>query len=284
MSASKKKMYKEEYYHLSEDEMQALIKRAKKGDGSAQNELLEIFSNFLSKYTAMLYYARFSLKDYDIRRFVALFVKDPRVRSFLLKNNLNAGGYKHVLEVMRGIQYMAQRYGDEEDIDQTVKMTFLQCVERYERAESKAGGYVPFSGYLYSYYFYLLKKNVDVFLIDQLGRKTFPLISDDESSNSMGEDEKPAGFTAPPDPGVEDMLHAEKIDEYWVAGDTAHPPYDCLTVQERQLLKWRFADGERSSDIANRITEHPNTVREHFNKIRNKLRIAIEEELEREAM
>jgi hypothetical protein len=101
---------------------------------------------------------------------------------YLLKNKLNPGGYKHVLEVMRGIQYMAQRYGTEEDIDQTVKMTFLQCVERYERAESKAGGYVPFSGYLYSYYFYLLKKNVDVFLIDQLGRKTFPLIADDDST------------------------------------------------------------------------------------------------------
>lgn len=279
MSASKKKMYREEYYDLTEDEMQALINRAKRQDPSAQNELLEIFSNFLAKYTAMLYHARFSLKDYDIRRFVALFVKDPGVRMYLLKNKLNAGGYKHVLEVMRGIQYMAQRYGTQEDIDQTVKMTFLQCVDRYERAESKSGGYVPFSGYLYSYYFYLLKKNVDVFLIDQLGRKTFPLIADDDPLDS-DDGEKQAGFTAPPEPGVEDLLHAEKIDEYWVVGDTAYFPYDGLTIQERQLLKWRFADGERSSDIANRITEHPNTVREHFNRIRAKLRIAMDEELD----
>lgn len=279
MSASKKKMYREEYYDLTEDEMQALINRAKRQDPSAQNELLEIFSNFLAKYTAMLYHARFSLKDYDIRRFVALFVKDPGVRMYLLKNKLNAGGYKHVLEVMRGIQYMAQRYGTQEDIDQTVKMTFLQCVDRYERAESKSGGYVPFSGYLYSYYFYLLKKNVDVFLIDQLGRKTFPLIADDDPLDS-DDSEKQAGFTAPPEPGVEDLLHAEKIDEYWVVGDTAYFPYDGLTIQERQLLKWRFADGERSSDIANRITEHPNTVREHFNRIRAKLRIAMDEELD----
>lgn len=277
MSASKKKMYREDYYDLTEDEMQALLNKAKAGDHSAQSELLEIFSNFLAKYTAMLYHSRFSLNDYDIRRFVALFVKDPIVRRHLVKNNLNAGGYKHVLEVMRGIQYMAQRYGSEEDIDQTVKMTFLQCVDRYERAESKAGGYVPFSGYLYSYYFYLLKKNVDMFLIDQLGRKTFPLISDEDSSGDS-EDEKQPGFTAPPEASTEEMLHAEMIDEYWVAGDTAQPPYDCLTIQERQLLKWRFADGDRSSDIANRITEHPNTVREHFNRIRTKLKAAIEEQ------
>jgi hypothetical protein len=62
MSASKKKMYREEYYDLTEDEMQALISRAKNEDTSAQAELLEIFSNFLAKYTAMLYHARFSLE------------------------------------------------------------------------------------------------------------------------------------------------------------------------------------------------------------------------------
>lgn len=280
MSRAKKALYKEEYYDLTEDEMQDIINRAQKGDMAAQNELLEIFSNFLSKYTAMLYHSRFTLSDYDIRRFVALFVKDPSVRMYLLKNKLSPGGYKHVHEVMRGIQYMAQRYGDQEDIDQTVKMTFLQCVMNYTRTPSKQGGWVPFSGYLYSYYFYLLKKNVDIFLIDQLGRKTFPLISDDDSAESFGDEEKQAGFTAPPDPSVEEMLYAEKIDEYWVAGDTCQPPYDCLTIQERQLLKWRFADGERSSDIANRITEHPNTVREHFNRIRGKLTDAIEEELQ----
>ena len=39
------------------------------------------------------------------------------------------------------------------------------------------------AGFLYSYFFYLLKKNVDIFLIDQLGRKTFPLIDDDADTD-----------------------------------------------------------------------------------------------------
>jgi len=273
---SKRKTYKEQYYNLTEDEMQALLNRAKKNDGLAQMELLEIFGNFLSKYTTMLYYNRYSLNDYDIRRFIALFVKDPSVRQFLVRNKLNQGGQKHVQEVMRGIQYMTQRYADEEDVHQTVQMTFMQCVSNYKRTESKQGGWVPFSGYLYSYYFYLLKKNVDNFLIDQLGRKTFPLISDEESSEDWEGGERPVGFTAPPTPSVEDLIGAEEIDEYWVAGDTAHAPFDILTLQERQLIKWRYVNGERSSDIANRITEHPNTVREHFNRIRGRLRTAIE--------
>lgn len=43
-----------------------------------------------------------------------------------------------------GIQYMAKRYGNEEDIRQTVNMTFFQCIKRYERKDS-AKGPIPFS-------------------------------------------------------------------------------------------------------------------------------------------
>ena len=73
---------------------------------------------------------------------------------------------------------MAKRYGDEEDVRQTVDMTFFQCITRYQRKDSEKGP-IPFSGFLYSYFFYLLKKNVDTLLIDQLGRKTFPLLDDE---------------------------------------------------------------------------------------------------------
>lgn len=274
VSKRKMNMYTERYYELTEDEMQTIVKTAQTGDGAAQMQLLEIFGNFLAKYRALLYFGRYSMSDYDVRRFLALFTKDKQVRFFLLKNKLNEDGHRHVREVLRGIKYMIQRYGDIEDIEQTVNMTFLQCVERYEKK-----GDVPFSGYIYSYYFYLLKKNVDVFLIDQLGRKTFPLISDEESSEDWDEEGKTPGFTAPPEPAAEELLHAEYIDEYWVAGDTVMPPFDVLTLRQRQLLKWRYVNGERASEIANRITEHPNTVREHFKRIQAQLEQTIAEDI-----
>lgn len=47
--------YKEQYYSLEEHEMQDLIKRAKLGDKRASEELLKVFSNFLTKYVTMLY-------------------------------------------------------------------------------------------------------------------------------------------------------------------------------------------------------------------------------------
>ena len=69
-----------------------------------------------------------------------------------------------------------------------------------------------------------------------------------------------------------DLFFSEEIDEFWVLGETATTPFDELTVQERQLIKWRFIDKKRSSEIALKITEHPNTVREHITKIKIKIK------------
>lgn len=266
-------MAKETYYHLTEDEMQDLINKAKTGDQKAQLQLLEIFDNYLWKYINLLYYGKYDLKNYDVRTFVILFVADPQVRAGLKRQKMGSGGYKAVQEVVRGIQYMAQRYGDVEDIAQTVKMAFLHCVMTYEKR-----GPIPFSGFIYSYYKFILKKFVDTFLIDQLGRKTFPLM--DEVITDHDEEDRQVGFAAPPTDYLEDMLGAQKIDEYWVVGDTCYPPFDILSVQERQLLRWRYEDGYKASDIARRITEHPNTLRDHFTKIRKRLREQLDQDLE----
>jgi len=93
--------YKEQYYNLAEEEMQQLIAEAKSGNQRSQKELIKVFNNFLTKYTTMLYYGKYNLNDYDIRRFTSLFVKDSYVRFALLKNKLNMAGYKHVNEVLR---------------------------------------------------------------------------------------------------------------------------------------------------------------------------------------
>ena len=266
--------YKEQYYSLQENEMQDLIDKAKKGSDKHQEELLKVFSNFLTKYTSLLYYAKFNINDYDIRRFISLFIKDPGTRFALMKNKMNQNNMRVINECMRGINYMARRYGDEEDIRQTVNLTFFQCINRYERKDS-AKGPIPFSGFLYSYFFYLLKKNVDTFLIDQLGRKTFPLLDDDATTDESDENYV-VGFKADPvEYSLEQLLSTDKIDEFWVLGEKNVSPFDRLSIQERQLLKWRYVDGERSSEISLKINEHPNTIREHLTRIKNKVRDLI---------
>lgn len=92
--------YKEQYYSLEENEMQELIKKAKHGDLKASGELLQVFHNFLTKYVTMLYVGKYSVNDYDIRRFVSLFVKDNYTRFALMKNKLNSQHAKVVFEAM----------------------------------------------------------------------------------------------------------------------------------------------------------------------------------------
>jgi DNA-directed RNA polymerase specialized sigma24 family protein len=270
--------YKEQYYNLEEEEMQALILEAKKGSTVAQEELLKVFNNFLTKYVTMLHTGKYSYNDYDIRRFISLFVKDTFVRYALMKNKLNQAGYKHVNECINGILYMVKRYCSEEDIQQTIRLTFFQCITRYEKKDSDKGP-IPFSAFLYSYFLYLLKKNVDTMLINQLGRKSFPLITQDDLFNDgESEDSPKAGaFVDTEEYANIDTPFNNDVDEFWVLGDSVNDLFQRLTLQERQLLKWRYIDGQRSSEIAIKITEHPNTVREHLTKIRDKISTILEE-------
>lgn len=261
--------FKEVYYALPEEEMQSLLARAKNRDQLAQAELLVVFNNFLSKYVSLLWNGRYIIRDYDIRRFIGLFIKNPTTRFALLKLKFTPEMIKDVHENMQGIHYMVTRLCTEEDVQQTVYMAFIQCISVYKRKDK-----IPFSGFLYSYFFYILKKHVETFLIDQLGRKTFPLI---EPSDAYGGDDNDfQGVYAPPGDSLEEMMANDQlIDEFWVFGDTVNAPFDCLSIQDRQLLRWRYIDKLKTSDIAERITEHPNTIREHFGRIRVQLQEAI---------
>jgi len=92
--------YKEQYYTLEESEMQDLIAKSKAGDAAAKKELIKVFNNFLNKYVALLYHGRYNLSDYDIRRFIGLFVKDSYTRLALMKNKLKKKDHKEVSEIM----------------------------------------------------------------------------------------------------------------------------------------------------------------------------------------
>ena len=82
-----------------------------------------------------------------------------------------------IMQLKKGyLHELANKYNDRLD----TCARGLGRLMNYKRTESKAGGYVPFSGYIYSYFYFILSKHVKTFLIDQLGRKTFPLISDED--------------------------------------------------------------------------------------------------------
>lgn len=266
-----------QYYSLPEDELQALIVRAKNHDSQAQLKLLEIFTPYFNKFVMLLYYGKLDLSFYDVRRFVGLFVPDKGLNFYLARNKLNRDGLSKVNDIVRPLVGMINRYGTEEDVRQTVHMTFLQCVERYTPKNNKDGELIPFSAYLYNYFYFLLSRHVKELHIGQLGRKTFPLTVTNTTGDSDDSDNISEIDPADPDQ-VEDQLGPEFIDEHWVIGETCGPPFDKLTIKERQILKWKYVDGLKASEIKRRITEHPNTTRESINRIKSFIKEELAEE------
>jgi DNA-directed RNA polymerase specialized sigma24 family protein len=269
------------YYTIPEEDLQLIIKKAKKGDVPAQAELFAVFDNFLKKYVALLFTKRADLRDYDIRRFIALFARKGYAAK-IQRNQIDEGAYKEVNEVLRGLHYMVQRYCDKEDVEQTVYITFMQCIDRYERK-----GSIPFSGFLYNYFFYRLKKNVEEYLISQVGRKTFGLYTEDSvsSSSPSGENSDMSQINSDVQKQIKieeyDVftLGTDSIDEFWVSGETAAYPFTKLTINQRQLLKWRYIDGLKAPKIADKTSEHPNTCRAQLHKIREELEEILGDEL-----
>lgn len=301
-----KKNISKQYYQIPELELQDLIARAKDKENEAQLKLLEIFHPYFNKYLMLLYYGRYDLGFYDIRRFVGLFVPDKNLNYFLIRNKLNRDGISKVNDVVNGLVMMINRYSTEQELLQTIHMTFLACLDVYQPSyrdvegrsfningkekktfsvgitsnetgeliinpytgkpfKKEDGILVPFSGFIYNYFFFLLSRYIKTFHIDQLGRRTFPLFD-----SSVDEDGEENSFThEPADPQeTEQALSADIIDEFWVLGETASHPFDKLSIKERQILKWKYVDGLKAAEIKKRITEHPNTTRESINKIK----------------
>lgn len=261
------------YYQVPEETMQEMIARAQAGSSKDSAELLNIFSNFIEKYVNLLFHQRYDLRDYDTRQFINLYIGDPLLRAKIKRDGLTYGSYKEINQILGGIFFMVQRYGTVDDVRQTVQMTFLDCVRLYKRR-----GSVPFSGFIYRYFFYKLQKDVNTFLIGQLGMKTHPLVL--EGDPELEGIEVITEKQIPHEMDAEKMLAYEEIDEFWVSGDSCGFPFNFLSHSERQLLKWRYIDNLRPNKISLKTADHPNTVRQQLNLIGEKIQALIEEDLE----
>jgi DNA-directed RNA polymerase specialized sigma24 family protein len=274
-----KKSYKERQYNLTNDEMYKLVMEFQAGNESAGIKMMEVFENFLANFIKLLFYGVYDRNNYELRRFIGFYVPEGYLRFKLLKNQMNSSEMKQINDVIRGISGMVQRNCEIEDVQQAINLSFLQCLRVYKPRESSQGGSVPIPNYISNYSLYLFKKATDTYLINQLGRHTFPLM-DEKDSNEKTDYAEPVqqGMAPPVGPGLEEFLDREEFDERWVSGESAKGIFALLTPSERQILKWRYIDGEKASEIANRILEHSNTSRERLAAIKQKLKDAMAEQ------
>lgn len=268
--AQQKRSVHHDYYHLPEEEIQDLVNRAQQGDENALSEVLTIFDNFVQKYVNLLFHGQLALHNNDIRQFLKLFVNDTNLKRKLGQNKLNYRERQELQQIWHGFNYMITRYNTEEDVRQTVQTAFTDTVMRYQRR-----GEVPFSGYIYRYFLFIMQKYMKEILIDQLGRKSFPLRVE-EDFNDEDEDSVPPGFDVPSEPSAEEMSSQKEIDEDWVFGEAMFP-FDQLNIQERQLIRWYYIEKVNITNIADRMAESAGKISEKLATARQKLEDAIKE-------
>lgn len=272
--AQQKRSVHHDYYHLPEEEIQDLVKRSQQGDEDALAYLLKIFENFIQKYVNLLYHGQLGLHNNDIRQFLKLFVNNTRLKQRLGQNKLNMHDRQELQTIWHGFNWMITRYNEESDVRQTVEMAFIDTVQRYVRK-----GEVPFSGYIYRYFLFIMQKYMKDILIDQLGRKSFPLRVEEDFDDDDEQDTPTPGFDIPAEPSAEDMMGTHEIGENWVFGDVMFP-FDHLNPQERQLIRWYYIEKHNLTTIADRMAESSNKISEHIATARRKLAEAIKNDPE----
>lgn len=267
--ARQKSSVHHDYYHLPEEEIQDLVARAQQNDREASEYLLTIFDNFIQKYVNLLYHGQLALHNNDIRQFLKLFINNNRLKRCLGQNRFSQHDHHELQRIWSSFNWMIVRFAGEEDVRQTVELAFMDCVQRYRRK-----GDVPFSGYIYRYFLFIMQKYMQEILIDQLGRKTFPLRVEEDFDDE--DDDVPPGFDVPAEPSAEEMVDSHEIDEDWVFGD-AQFPFNQLNPQERQLIKWYYIDNKTLTSIADRMAESSNNISSIIASARRKLTEVIKD-------
>lgn len=152
-------------------DIEALVIRYKDGDRDASGELFKAFSGFIAKYANFLKFGSIAKKDRDLQGLLRLLCPkgdNPKARMSIIR------------EAIRSYEY--------EDVVGELNVLFLKSVAQFKTRESKLGGNVPFAGYLYAYFKFMVKRWIDQRLVDVMNTVKLVELSEEEQEVQMLED------------------------------------------------------------------------------------------------
>lgn len=293
----------------SDEDLPYVVALAKSGNSAAINDLYERFEFFLLRFRSLLKAGKFDGHPM-VRQFLALYVEvsseggGRALRNALLSRKGMNWRFMESSKDLIGMLREQLSTMDDDDIDSIINVTFFQCLSVYDpkgkvRLELKKKGVdydglsevtkkkydklhpeVGFHGFMYNYFHYLLRKNIDKEIrgvmpgsgwCDLYADHTLPEFEnssmDPEYFDAEAVDQ--SSYQSASDQSERDVA----IDHDWVEGSSAQWPFDILTPQERWIIKARFYDRMFACDIADRLGISTSAIR-------NRIRIAKEKLLE----
>jgi hypothetical protein len=286
----------------SDNDVRYLVVLAGCGDEEAKLELYHRFRWFLLKYRALLksgIFNAYSKERRDIRLFVSFYSKSPQIRGLLMSYRGIPVGQTKVVQAVNKIigqlHFQCKSLGDEE-IDSIIDMTFFQCANVYDpkrkvkeacnaeglvydklttAKQEKWDKEVPevgFEGFMFNYFHFLLRKNLDT-VLNGIQAGIGIAASGVETSTITVADDNPYAdrITLQAKEFEDDLRPDEPIDSNWDGGSTAQWPWDELSQQERWLIKQRYHNKRFACEIGESVGMSASVIRNRIKAAKAKV-------------
>lgn len=213
--------------------------------------LVGTFQNFLNKYATMLWNDNVDYRNYDLRCFLACFIKDKDCRIRLRRGKFHSfDTRKRAEKVLQYLRFKLRNHSRDE-IQAELVIPFLRCAQMY-RSKGKS-----FEKYLYVAYRYTLKRhfdNIHLDVIDSHGILYGNLAEHEEEWEAEWE-EKPAL-------AIEFDAGMELNDPAWIRGDkgACNPLFAELKPHERFIMAKYYYEELTDKDIARLLPYHPKSI------------------------
>lgn len=231
------------------EEIDALVKRYQNGDQIAGEELVEAFSGYLTKYLLLIKHGTVEPYNKNIRKFIALFVKNPSDRQLVLR--IYSKKNKRMLSVLYSTAAMIAsefRNHEEEDIWAKLVAEFLVMAKRYK---NNRGCF--FHTYISKAYPYRIYKRLTKLINDPMNFSY--LVGDcldlDEFEGVSGHQDI---YTVTSNkPIVINDEDIEELDENWISGYTCSDIFSDLSPLERRVIMLYYYSGYRDPEISDML-------------------------------
>lgn len=210
--------------------------------------LLAQYEQFLNKYYQLLAKQVIDYHNYDIRCFIACYIKEEET----IKDLRASGHYKK--QTMESAQLVVQqlhskiRSYQSKEIYHELVIPFLQIASIYQPIG------VGFEKYAYKTYKYHLKRHLDEIKWDVLDSRNL-LYLDEKDEEHWEEEIEVIDALSYQERPMSDLLAPD-----WIHGDLAEAPFDQLSSHERFVLVRYYDEGWTDKEIARKLPYHPKSI------------------------
>ena len=214
---------------------------------AAAEELLHRFSPLFKKYQILIKTCQIDFKDYEMKRFILTFIKDPQAKAALKRKYQTI---KDKQQIVREFNFIKETYGQQSDVAilSDMRTCMLTLAKRYKQI-----GY-NFCSYVYNSYSYEFSRAIKKYTNDPISivYKTWAY-----------EEYMQAYVDTASEDFLDDKTYEDALgipDMSWINGDTCSELFASLEPLDRKIIVKYYMEHYSDRQIAKELSLHVNTT------------------------